>query len=279
MKRAGLLVLVLAACGDDGGNAGMDGSLLRPDADNDLDFDGVPDDVDNCPQSVNGFQSNEDGDKFGDACDPCPHVADDNPANSEMAPVDSVADACDPKPLTRGDEIVKFEGFGQGKPSGWDETGATWGAANGALTANITGTGSFALILTDRTRETVSAEITVVSTTGATSEVGLVDNKMQNGTPAVACVLTGSPAVVSVYATNDTAGAVTTTFELAANATYLMTLQRENNAYTCTAKNVATNATATATKSITLPNDPYLSGLRVTDANVRVKWFMLVNSQ
>jgi hypothetical protein len=55
-------------------------------------------------------------------------------------------------------------------------------------------------------------------------------------------------------------------------------LQRENSTYTCTARNVATSATATATKTIPLNNSPYLSGLTINAANIRVRWFMVVES-
>jgi len=274
VTRIAVLLAALAACGgDDVNDAGVDGNELRPDSGDDIDFDGVPNDMDNCPSSSNGFQGNEDGDKFGDACDPCPQIANDTPPDGDM---DGVADACDPKPIMFGDKVAFFEGFHQGKPSGWDQVG-TWGGSNDALTANVAGPGHFALIVTDRTRESVSAEITVTSTTGAASEVGVLDNKMQNGAPAIACVITGAPAV-SVYDTSNPAGAQTTAFELTAGQTYQITLQRENSTYTCTAKNVASNATATATKGFTLNQTPYLSGLTINGANIRVKWLMIVES-
>lgn len=272
MVRTALLCFVLAACGDDGG-AGTDANMLRPDSENDIDFDGIPNDLDNCPASSNAFQGNEDGDKFGDACDPCPIIDDDNPPDGDG---DGVADACDPKPIMFGDRMAFFEGFHQGKPSGWEETG-TWGATNDQLTANATAAQTFSLILTDRTRETLTARITVVSTTGATAEAGLVDNKMQAGAPAIACTLTGAPAV-AVYATTNAAGATTMAFEMTAGQTYELRLQRENSTYTCTAKNVATSATATATQQITLGNSPYLSGMIVNGASVRFDWFMVVES-
>lgn len=41
----------------------------------DLDGDGVPDSVDNCPGVANADQSDRDGDGDGDACDPCVHFA------------------------------------------------------------------------------------------------------------------------------------------------------------------------------------------------------------
>ena len=268
MMRVALVLVVLGACGDDGGGD----NNPRPDAGNDLDFDGVPNDTDNCPSSSNAFQGNEDGDAFGDACDPCPPIANDSPPDGDG---DGVADACDPKPIMFGDKVLFFEGFHQGKPQGWEENG-TWAASMDRLRANATAAQTFALILTDRTRETVTARVTVVSTTG-TGEVGVLDNKMQNGTPGIACTITATP-TVSVYNTANVAGAMTSAFEMTAGQTYEIRLQRENSAYTCTAKNVASSAMATATQSISLSNAPYLSGLTVAGANVRVDWFMLVES-
>ena len=40
--------------------------------DDDLDFDVIPDSVDNCPMTSNPEQANTDGDGLGDACDLCP---------------------------------------------------------------------------------------------------------------------------------------------------------------------------------------------------------------
>ena len=42
----------------------------------DLDFDGIPDGEDNCPEESNPAQLDSDGDGFGDACDDCPNDTD-----------------------------------------------------------------------------------------------------------------------------------------------------------------------------------------------------------
>jgi hypothetical protein len=271
MKHLLLVVLVAAACSGPGTGETADGQNLRPDGDNDMDLDGVKDDVDNCPTVTNAFQGNEDGDKFGDACDPCPTIADDNPIDSDG---DGVADACDPKPMFFGDRIAFFEGFHQGVPQGWDKAG-TWTTSNEQLVGSASGAGHFALIVTDRTRETVSAMITVTSVAGASSEVGLLDNKQGNGTSAVACVLSGAPGL-EVYNTADRAGATTTGYELTAGQTYLIQLRRENSTYTCSVDRAGT--TASVEKTISLSNTPYLSGLTLFGAGVRVSWLMVVES-
>jgi cytosine/adenosine deaminase-related metal-dependent hydrolase len=52
-------------------------SSVNPD---DLDADGVDNVLDNCPQIANPEQSNQDGDRHGDACDKCPEHADPCPS-------------------------------------------------------------------------------------------------------------------------------------------------------------------------------------------------------
>ena len=59
-------------------------------------------------------------------------------------------------------------------------------------------------------------------------------------------------------------------------ATYLVKLRRDMNAYTCSAANGT--ATAQVTKTVTLTNTPYLSGLATSGATVRVHWLMVVES-
>ena len=125
----------------------------------DRDGDGKPDDADNCPTVFNPGQENEDGDRFGDACDPCPPVADDNPPDADM---DGVADACDPRPMTPGDRIALFEGFSNGIPSAWTQTGGTWMAAGGAVSIPAVNNQVAMLTITDPAAggdEAVSAEV------------------------------------------------------------------------------------------------------------------------
>ena len=64
----------------------------------DSDGDGVPDDVDNCPDASNSDQTDADGDGFGDACDNCPGTANVDQADADG---DGLGDACDNCPLSR----------------------------------------------------------------------------------------------------------------------------------------------------------------------------------
>ena len=277
MKRLWCLVsLVSGACSDPSTMMMMDdaGVILRPDSDNDKDYDGVKDDVDNCPQSMNGGQENEDADRFGDACDPCPHLADDNPPDADS---DGVADACDPNPNFFGDSINKFEGFHAGVPQGWDQTG-TWthvsGTARAVSTTNIA---TLAVNTTTRTRETVLAQITIDSVT-ATAFAGVIDNKKPNDPSGVRCVLAIASAqeALAVTDTGDVGNASTMPYQMVAGQTYVVKLKRTNNDYACDAANGA--ATATVTKTVALQNTPYLTGMTVLGASVRVHWFLIIDS-
>lgn len=61
----------------------------------DADLDGVPDCIDNCPNTINPGQEDADEDGVGDVCDNCPTTA-----NSEQIDTDGdlLGDACDPCP-------------------------------------------------------------------------------------------------------------------------------------------------------------------------------------
>ena len=98
--RLVLLAFFLAAgCGDDGFNELPDGPT------GDSDSDGIPDELDNCPNAENADQVDTDSDGAGDACDDdddndgvldgadnCPLVANPNQANGDG---DTDGDACD----------------------------------------------------------------------------------------------------------------------------------------------------------------------------------------
>jgi hypothetical protein len=92
-------------------NGDADAIVPLPD---DMDADGIKDELDNCPTVPNADQANEDGDALGDACDPCP--IDTNNTDTDG---DGVGDACDPHPNAIGDKILIFEGFKNGVPPGW----------------------------------------------------------------------------------------------------------------------------------------------------------------
>jgi hypothetical protein len=112
-------------------------AIDAPVAVDDQDGDGVPDSEDNCPTVANPDQRDHDHDGRGDACDVCPHIADDG-ADQDG---DGVGDACDPRPTQPGDHIAFFEGF-YDPPIAWTpvEGGATWTVSNGAVAQPATDT-------------------------------------------------------------------------------------------------------------------------------------------
>jgi thrombospondin type 3 repeat protein len=58
----------------------------------DIDGDGVPDDIDNCPETINENQMDVDQDEIGDVCDNCPYVSNVHQIDSDQ---DQIGDICD----------------------------------------------------------------------------------------------------------------------------------------------------------------------------------------
>lgn len=98
----------LAACGD------VEPLHLAPLDPDDLDADDVANAVDNCPERYNADQHDEDGDGFGDVCDVCPTVIDDQADLGEQGALglgDGIGDACDPRPSRDGDVLERLDVF------------------------------------------------------------------------------------------------------------------------------------------------------------------------
>jgi hypothetical protein len=133
----GDLVCVNQICRDPGGDVPPDDAPVPPDdarpdgPANDVDGDGILNDVDDCPDDFDPKQFNEDGDRFGDVCDPCPPIANDTPVDGDL---DGVSDDCDPNPGAGGDKL--FEGFNEGVPVGWIVFGA-WTAGAGFVSVDV----------------------------------------------------------------------------------------------------------------------------------------------
>jgi hypothetical protein len=125
-----------AGAGSGSSDAGTDGATDAAidavlDAPGDMDSDGVPDNLDNCPTLANADQRDHDTDGRGDVCDLCPHIAE--PADTDTDG-DGVGDACDPRPTTAGDRRALWVGFYDANDiAGW--TGNTvWTVSLGRLT-------------------------------------------------------------------------------------------------------------------------------------------------
>ena len=105
---------------------------------NDVDSDGVPNEMDNCRDVANSGQFDEDGDDVGDACDNCPAHA--NSMQEDTLEIDAneaadgVGDACDPRPARAGDSIAFFDGFNVDLSQWTVARGPmTWTVLSGAL--------------------------------------------------------------------------------------------------------------------------------------------------
>jgi predicted CXXCH cytochrome family protein len=100
----------------------------------DLDGDGVPDALDNCPRTYNPDQTDSDGDGVGDACDNCPHTFNPDQADADE---DRTGDACDNCPTMHGFDQTDNDLDGVGNscdacpdvpaPAGVDAFGRTLG--------------------------------------------------------------------------------------------------------------------------------------------------------
>ncbi|MCP4580948.1 MAG: hypothetical protein GY839_04980 [candidate division Zixibacteria bacterium] len=78
----------------------------------DGDEDGIPDDLDNCPDDSNPGQENSDDDDLGDECDNCP---DDNNPDQADFDNDTVGDECDNCPADENPDQVDLDEDGVGQ--------------------------------------------------------------------------------------------------------------------------------------------------------------------
>lgn len=234
------------------------------DANQDLDGDGVPNATDNCLAVANASQANEDGDSFGDLCDPCPPYTDNSDADG-----DGVGDACDPNPNASAspNHLRLFEGFHAAPP--WTMSG-TWTTSGDAIQVNA-GSGAATLSTpAPSARETVSASVTVIaSNAGGVPSIGVVD-------ASISCRLmnnvSGTMPVVQLYDVSGQVQLASSAYEMTAGATYVVRQHRIDGAFTCdvgrgpTTKNVNGSATPSGTAL----------DMRVFSAQARYQWIMVV---
>jgi hypothetical protein len=78
---------------------------------NDVDDDGIPDAIDNCPTVYNPDQADADGDGIGDVCDNCPTVHNPDQADADG---DGIGDVCDNCPDVHNPDQADADGDGIG---------------------------------------------------------------------------------------------------------------------------------------------------------------------
>ena len=97
------------ACDDDIDHDGVanDIDVCPRDRENDRDGDGRCADADNCPWTANPSQTNGDADALGDACDPCPLIANESERDRDA---DGLGDDCDNCPRTPNPDQAETDG-------------------------------------------------------------------------------------------------------------------------------------------------------------------------
>jgi len=277
VQSTAILLAALMACGriDFDTIAGADGA-----AGLDTDGDGVPDPVDNCPTVPNPTQDNEDGDRFGDACDPCPPYADADPIADPDG--DGVSGQCDPHPSTPGDSIVLFDGFDHAEPAGALAIG-TWTIANGS--ASVIGSlNAYTTMTFDSpagSAETIATHMTIDGLIG-NPPIGRGAGVVHEFDPAngdgVACAIGIDDCNVQVFAivddgANSLLTAAPTTVTVGSQASFAST--RTGQGYHCV------SSVSTAPEDTT---DPYTSptpklGLYTRSASAHFDWVMIVRTE
>lgn len=120
----------------------------------DMDFDGIPDEQDNCPTAPNANQEDGDGDGAGDVCDNCPETANPDQADCDG---DGVGDACGPiwtafndcvyeQTQYKGTNVNTYSIIGEGCPG--PSTGALLGSCGEytGVTVTLTQSGNMTCI-------------------------------------------------------------------------------------------------------------------------------------
>ncbi|MCK6456751.1 MAG: thrombospondin type 3 repeat-containing protein [Phycisphaerae bacterium] len=77
----------------------------------DIDADGVPTSIDNCPLMANASQEDSDGDGVGNVCDNCPDDPNEDQADPDADFIGSACDNC-PDDFNPSQEDGDLDGFG-----------------------------------------------------------------------------------------------------------------------------------------------------------------------
>jgi hypothetical protein len=244
----------------------------------DSDGDGLLDNVDNCRMKPNPGQENEDGDAFGDVCDPCPPFADANPPIDGDS--DGVSDACDPRPTQPGDTIVLFEGFRTLPTTGWFTRG-TWSVANGSVTVDSMGASHLTTLGPTTQHETVSTSVKVEGLKPPEDgSIGVVDAYTNGDRHGVYCHLTlwgpggaaDQPVVINLLTAHTFED---TPFEITVGQTYSLRGRRDASTYSCVGERGATRA---STPSIAVNRTAGEVGLRVSNTRATFAWLLVVSN-
>lgn len=254
----------------------LGGACVDVSAGGDRDHDGVPDNVDNCPDVANAGQENEDSDPRGDACDPCPPIANENPLDEDG---DGLTDACDPDPAVVN-RLVLFEGFHHGIPVGWTQTGAWTPSGDGIDVAPAsTATALLRMPYTGMDEVVISAGIAVADgTPPTTSQIGVIAAFDPIGTEVVACELarSGSQSLLQAEETKlNTSNTVPWAFAPLVQNRLALTYDLASEV-ACRVDAATTSAMASITLPVAVPTELRTMGIYTHGQPGHVEWIMLV---
>jgi hypothetical protein len=246
----------------------------------DRDQDTIVDASDNCPDLANTDQANEDGDSFGDVCDPCPPYG--NATANADNDGDGVGDGCDPRVNVAGDKIVLFEAF-NAAPAGVMVMGFTFSGGKARAMASGPNAAELTWEQPVYANEKVSTFATLTSMTPQGVTYGVVDQldladpvnaKLTDCTAGYYPPPNSTTSVLQVFETNGPSQAVSLGNLLDQGLT--LSLARVTRAFTCYSSLIP-GQPLTLNSTRALPLRPNM-GLVVTNATVDFDWFMIVSS-
>ena len=217
---------------------------------------------------------NYDGDAFGDACDPCPPIANNAPVDSDG---DGVSDDCDPDPLSPGDSIVRFDAFRSGL-AGWTADG-TWTLAPDGVSVDLAAGAhaTLAMPAPAGSRTSVIASFTpseLRTDVLAYAGMGVIATHDHGGDSAVACelLLTSlGQRRLSLVSTGLEVGLAGDDHAFATGSAQLVMLTKTGTGYRCR----AVPSEIMASSSVTA-NDPEV-GLRARGTRGVVHWVLVIS--
>lgn len=240
----------------------------------DVDGDGVMNVDDNCPTIKNSDQANEDGDRFGDACDPCPPFAD--PPVLDDPDGDGVSGACDPFPTLPGDRIALFEGFAlPSLPHEWSSVG-DWSFSQGdAVITEGDARASLFVTRTTTARQTVATQFVVGGLSGTDQQIGTM--QLADTSRDVECVLDHvRPTQDFIEIANVVGGAIQIV-----EATMAPPFERTTVTFShrrVGTQHVCGDGPATTTGVTPFVAGPLDLGVVTRSVSARVKWVLVVES-
>jgi hypothetical protein len=260
------------ALGPGDGGAGVDGG----DPLGDDDHDGIPNNVDNCPEVANPGQENEDGDAWGDACDLCPAYASTTQVDTDG---DGVGDACDPHPSTAGDHLMRFDGFHHGVPSDALISG-TFAAVGDSVVGTSGDINSILEWTYPPTKNlTISTSVTVTTVVaGKIALVSIVD--LGNGVDqSIECEFgqdDNAAGFQDIDVTPSGPQVVVQPDAFATGTQHRLVFQQNGTNFQCSDHSAAGDSTISGDSTFT--SDPPELGIRVQEGTAQFDWVMVVAS-